>query len=185
MAKIFIRGIGEITILNDIAIRLDEQWRQGLLRGHKQHIENVSFEGSAINGFQLDDTSAILTSDGEYDLDIPSQREKVKEFEREYLDWVENNFDCEILDRRMVFMEKQGAILIKKKPTWMLSNHTVINSKKFKEITKLFASLSSLNQRRKKAKENETEALNRQIEEIKNQMTLVGPSGEKGAEEEK
>ena len=52
-AKIYIRGVGEVEITNDKAIKFKDQWYQGLLKGHKIDLGDICFNGDDIKGGEI------------------------------------------------------------------------------------------------------------------------------------
>ena len=174
MAKIYLRGIGEIDISNEKAKEFKDNWYQGRYKDKKVNLGDIVFNGNEIKAVKLD-AEIAETKQSEYDLNDPSQKAKVLEFEKEFLQWCKDNEGkYQKGERFNWFMQDKGAIKITG-AYWQYS--TIIKSGDkvpvlFNELTKLFSSLNSLRCMRKTASDYELQGLYGQINQAKEKMEV-------------
>lgn len=153
MAKLFIRGVGEVEVKNDCAISLKDQWYQGFLKGKKIDLGDIMFSGDDIKAIKLD--SELRPDDQpEYNVAVDGpEKDKVKSFEVRFEDWKARHPQYTEW-QEYHFLEELG--LIKMGNT--RPEDTIIdigdNNKKYFEYKKLFASLQTLKYYREKAQAN-------------------------------
>lgn len=153
MSKIFVIGREPVNTTKNEATRVKAMWEASKEKGKEYllpkvvDVGNASFEGKDIRGFEITNDSLVF-EDSEYDLTDPAQKDKVKTFEKEFVQYCEINkgkFQAgEIFNH---FLEDRGAVKISGK----YFEFTVIDEKKYKEFNKLFSSLNTLRCLREKA----------------------------------
>lgn len=154
MSKIFIVGREPVATSRSEAIRVKEMWEASKLEKGKEYllpkvidVGNASFEGKDIRGFEITNDSPVFEA-SEYDLNDPAQKDRVKTFEKEFVQYCETNkgkFQAgEIFN---YFLQEKEAVKIYGK----YFEFAVIDEKKYKELKKLFSSLNTLRVLREKA----------------------------------
>ena len=167
MAKIYIKGRKEpIVIDNKKALMIKNDWLKSSASKDIVEVDGESFRICDIKSI----SGAVVKGDDyagkRYKLDVPEDRKKVRDLEREYLSWREGvgkQYSGSMVFQR--FLESKGACEIRGSGTRQ-SDVLVTDPILYDKVLKLWSALQDLRLRRKKAKASEAEAneaLNKQL----------------------
>ena len=153
-AKIFLKGkLQGIDINDELAKKINEDWLLGSLPDVVSLDDSNSFKRSELKSIE-----GIYTEKQEkkYDLDNPNDRKIIKDFEKEFLFWLETNpkyKSSPFSDHK--WYESLDIIRVTSEDFTQFNIYRD-RTKEFKEIKKKWSALQSLRIRREEAKKHNT-----------------------------
>lgn len=162
MAKIYLKARKEPMVVDNSTARdLNEQWLSGKLTGV------VSVEGNTFEARDLRGIEGVVANweDDKIDLDNPEHRKIVREFEREFLSFIENNPEKYLkevtgpngtwkIGFREYWCESLGIIKFKhpKESPLYLCDIEILSPNLYGKFEKKWSAFQELRYRREKAK---------------------------------
>jgi len=153
MAKIYLRARRPIEVDNETAKKIKREWLNKDLPDMVDVGSDI-FKSQDIRGIEgiYDKQNG---KNGGYDLDNPSHKSIIKQFEKDFLDWLDKS--PEYQNKPFSFFEwseSLGAIKINEQ-----NIETIVDIVLYEELNKKWSALQDLRNRRVMAKKSENESL--------------------------